>query len=174
MATVAQNGMALYLAEEGLQDDREIVMKVVSMQGKAFAYASSRLKCDREIVMTAIASFPEVLTVTSRELAWGRTKKKKTPLLSVGKNFDSEKPLLPKKGMQRTFQSLRPWVKLGAPLNRLNAILSLFQPLDRYRTPSATGTAIGRPLSRPILHPNTSGSPQLHRSEPLGGLIVGP
>ena len=47
-----------------------------------------------------------------------------------------------------------PWF-LSEPLNRLNAILSLLQPLDRYRTPSAIGSAIGRPLSRPIWHPNT-------------------
>ena len=39
---------------------------------------------------------------------------------------------------------------LSGPLDRLNAILSLLQPLDRYRTPSAMGSAIGRPLSRPI------------------------
>ena len=37
---------------------------------------------------------------------------------------------------------------LSGPLNRLNAILSLLQPLDRYRTPSAIESAIGRPLSR--------------------------
>ena len=51
----------------------------------------------------------------------------------------------------------------------MNAILSLLQPLDRYRTPSTIGSAIGRPLSRPILHPNTGGSAQPHRSKPLGG-----
>ena len=33
---------------------------------------------------------------------------------------------------------------LSGPLDRLNAILSLLQPLDRYRAPSAIGTAIGR------------------------------
>ena len=43
---------------------------------------------------------------------------------------------------------------LSGPLHRLNAILSLLQPLDRYRAPSAIGSAIGRPLSRPISHPN--------------------
>ena len=59
---------------------------------------------------------------------------------------------------------------LSGPLNRLNAILSLLQPLDRYRTPSAIGSAIGRPLSRPISHPNTGGSPQPPRSKPVGGL----
>ena len=59
---------------------------------------------------------------------------------------------------------------LSGPLNRLNAILSLLQPLDRYRTASAIGNAIGRPLSRPISHPNTGGSPQPPRSKPLGGL----
>ena len=37
---------------------------------------------------------------------------------------------------------------LSVPLNRLNAILSLLHPLDRYRTPSAIESAIGRPLSR--------------------------
>ena len=59
---------------------------------------------------------------------------------------------------------------LSGPLNRLNAILSLLQPLDRYRTPSAIGSAIGRPLSRPISHPNTGGSPQRPRSKPSRGL----
>ena len=34
---------------------------------------------------------------------------------------------------------------LSGPLNRLNAILSLLQPLDRYRAPSAIGSPIGRP-----------------------------
>ena len=46
---------------------------------------------------------------------------------------------------------------LSGPLDRLNAILSLPQPLDRYRAPSAIGSAIGRPLSRPISHPRTGG-----------------
>ena len=41
-----------------------------------------------------------------------------------------------------------PTQTLVGPLNRLNAILSLLQRLDRYRTPSAIGSAIGRPLSR--------------------------
>ena len=40
---------------------------------------------------------------------------------------------------------------------------------DRYRTPSAIGSAIGRPLSLPISHPNTGGSPQPPRSKPLWG-----
>ena len=35
--------------------------------------------------------------------------------------------------------------------HRLNAILSLLQPLDRYRTPSAIGSAIGRPHISPYL-----------------------
>ena len=34
---------------------------------------------------------------------------------------------------------------LGGPLNRLNAILPLLHPLNRYRTLSAIGSAIGRP-----------------------------
>ena len=34
---------------------------------------------------------------------------------------------------------------LSGPLNRLNAILSLLHPLACYRTPSAIGSAIGRP-----------------------------
>ena len=34
---------------------------------------------------------------------------------------------------------------LSGPLNRLNAILSLLHPLDRYRTASAIGSAIVRP-----------------------------
>ena len=35
---------------------------------------------------------------------------------------------------------------LSGPLNRLNAILSLLQPLDRFWNPPAIGSAIGRPL----------------------------
>ena len=61
-------------------------------------------------------------------------------------------------------------VGLSGPLDRLNAILSLLQPLDRYRAPSAIGSAIGRPLSRPISHPRTGRSPQPPRSKPLRGL----
>ena len=58
---------------------------------------------------------------------------------------------------------------LSLPLDRLNAILSLLQPLDRYRAPSAIGSAIGRPLSRPISHPRTGRSPQPPCSKPLRG-----
>ena len=39
---------------------------------------------------------------------------------------------------------------LSGPLDRLNAILSLLQHLNRYRAPSAIGSAIGRTLSRPV------------------------
>ena len=42
-------------------------------------------------------------------------------------------------------------LRLSGPLNRLNAILSLLHPLDRYRTPSAIGSAIGRPHISPYL-----------------------
>ena len=35
--------------------------------------------------------------------------------------------------------------ELNGPLNQLNAILSLLQPLDRSRAPSAIESAIGRP-----------------------------
>ena len=41
--------------------------------------------------------------------------------------------------------ALRACPGLSGPLNRLNAILSLLQSLDRYRTLSAVGSAIGRP-----------------------------
>ena len=58
---------------------------------------------------------------------------------------------------------------LSGPLDRLNAILSLLQPLDRYRAPSAIGSAIGRPLFRPISHPRKGRSPQPPRSKPLRG-----
>ena len=58
----------------------------------------------------------------------------------------------------------------SGPLDRLNAILSLLQPLDRYRATCAIGSAIGRALSRPISHPRTGGSSQPPRSKPLRGL----
>ena len=58
---------------------------------------------------------------------------------------------------------------LSGPLDRLNAILSLLQPLDRYRATCAIGSAIGRALSRP--NPRTGGSSQPPRSKPLRGLM---
>ena len=57
--------------------------------------------------------------------------------------------------------------RLSGPLNRLNAILSLIHPLDRYRTPSAIGSAIGVALSRPISHARAGRSSQPPRSKPL-------
>ena len=59
--------------------------------------------------------------------------------------------------------------RLSGPLNRLNAILSLLQPLDRYRGPSAIGSAIGRPslaLSRFCAQLGVLNRPVLNR---LGG-----
>ena len=44
----------------------------------------------------------------------------------------------------KTLKGMRP-SSLSGPLNGLNAILSLVQPLDRYRGPSAIESAIGRP-----------------------------
>ena len=58
----------------------------------------------------------------------------------------------------------------SGPLNRLNAILSLLQPLDRYRAPSAIGSAIERAPSRPISLPCPGKSSQPPRSKPLRGL----
>ena len=57
--------------------------------------------------------------------------------------------------------------ELSGPLNRLNAVLSLLQPLDRYRTHSAIGSAIGKPLSRPISLPRTGRSSQPPRSNAI-------
>ena len=45
--------------------------------------------------------------------------------------------------------SLRREEKWEEPLNRLNAVLSLLQPLDRYSTSSVIGSAIGRPYLAP-------------------------
>ena len=58
----------------------------------------------------------------------------------------------------------------SGPLNRLNAMLSLLQPLDRFWAPSAIESAIGRPLSRPISRPRTGRSPQPPHSKPLSRL----
>ena len=42
---------------------------------------------------------------------------------------------------------------LSGPLNRLNVIQFLLHPLDRYATPSAIGSVIGRPyLALPRIH----------------------
>ena len=56
---------------------------------------------------------------------------------------------------------------LSGPLNRLNAILSLLHSLDRCRTPSAIGSAIGEALSCPISHQNACRSPRPPCSKPL-------
>ena len=67
-------------------------------------------------------------------------------------------------------------VELSGPLDRLNAILSLLQPLDRYRATCAIGSAIGRALSRPISRPRTGASSQPPCPKPSRGLnraIVG-
>ena len=53
--------------------------------------------------------------------------------------------------------------------NRLNPILSLLQPLDRCRTPSAIGSAIGRP-SLAVSRIHTGRSSQPPHSKPLMGL----
>ena len=55
---------------------------------------------------------------------------------------------------------------LSGPLNWLNAILSLLQPLDRFRALSCDWEV----LSRPILHPDTGRSSQPPRAKPLRGL----
>ena len=57
------------------------------------------------------------------------------------------------------------------PLNRLNAILSLPHPLHRYKTPSAIGNAIGRPLFRPRIHAQI-GSLNHHILNRSGGSTV--
>ena len=59
---------------------------------------------------------------------------------------------------------------LTGPRNRWNAILSLLQPLDSYRTPSAIGSAIGSALSRLTSHPHAGGSSQPPFFQPLSGL----
>ena len=57
---------------------------------------------------------------------------------------ERELPLRPMSRVQKNSIRL-----LSGPLNRLNAILSLLHPLDRYRTLSAIGSAIGRPYLAP-------------------------
>ena len=61
-------------------------------------------------------------------------------------------------------------VPYHGPLNRLNAIVSLLQPLDSDRAPSAIESAIGGALSRPISNPHTGGSSQPPCPKPLRGL----
>ena len=61
---------------------------------------------------------------------------------------------------------------LSGPLSRLNALLSLLHPFDRYRTPYGIGSAIGRPylgLSRIHAHVGAINRLVLNRS---GGSIA--
>ena len=80
------------------------------------------------------------------------------------------KPDFMKNPLRIRSESLKIKCSQSGPLNRLNAILSLLQPLDRYRAPSAIESAVGRPLSRPISRPRTGRSPQPPHSKPLSGL----
>ena len=64
---------------------------------------------------------------------------------------------------------------LSGPLNRLNAILSLLHPLDRYRTPLCDSECDWEALSRPISHPPTgriSQPPHSKHLRKLNGAIV--
>ena len=70
-----------------------------------------------------------------------------------------------------TATSTHGFMDLVPSLNRLNALLSLLQPLDRHRAASAIESAIERPyvaLSRPFTHSGRSS--QLPFSKPLRGL----
>ena len=61
----------------------------------------------------------------------------------------------------------------GNPLNWLNAILSLLQPLDGFRSPLFDRERDWKALSRPMSHPRTGRSPQPPCSKPLRGAQPG-
>ena len=82
-------------------------------------------------VATILTAFSSELMVTAiagvTKKAWALLRNKKSPQTqSFGPN------------------AIEP-TTLSGPLNRLNAILSLLHPLDRHRTLSTIGSAIGRP-----------------------------
>ena len=90
--------------------------------------------------LVALPPHADVLTKTHRpQMPWGRIVALQALCLPPFQNHYTHKIIICK-----LFRSLQ--LQLSGPLNRLNAILSLLQPLDRYRTPSAIGSAIGRPL----------------------------
>ena len=129
--------------------------------------ASFWLECSERADLSLQCSMPTVGAQTGRSSrTWGvgpvGTRAGSSGNCQVSARRTYIRPLL----LQSGFSGHR----LSGPLNRLNAILSLLQPLDRYRTRSAIGSAIGGALSRPISHPRTGRSSQPPRSKPLGGL----
>ena len=109
---------------------------------------------------------PSKLRQKYAEHLWGRTPFGRYRI-SGTKKQPKEDVLLG--GYPADIRGLR-WA-LSGPLNRLNAILSLLHPVDRYRTHSAIGSAIGRPLSRiQLASKHRCGSPQPPCSKPLRGL----
>ena len=68
LATVKQNGSALYYADKSLQKDREIVLAAVKQYGWALEYADESLKKDREIVLAAVKQDSDALEYASEEL----------------------------------------------------------------------------------------------------------
>ena len=61
-------------------------------------------------------------------------------------------------------------INLVAPINPLNAILSLLQPLNRYRSTPCDRKRDWKALSRSISHPHTGRISQPPCSKPIRGL----
>ena len=68
--------------------------------------------------------------------------------LTLSECFLPSKSFHPSLSNEKSTQNFSQALQLSGPLNWLNAILSLLQPLDRYRTLSAIEGAIGEALSR--------------------------
>ena len=87
-------------------------------------------------------SMPNELVEEEEEEDWRRTK------LGVGQHkFEPELSRLfsPSPSSRERAEWVPFRLELSGPLNRLDAILSLLHPLNRYRTPSSIGSAVGRP-----------------------------
>ena len=68
LATVQQDGGALYYASNELKKDREVVLVAVKQYGEALKFASNELKKDREVVLAAVKQDGLALLFASDEL----------------------------------------------------------------------------------------------------------
>ena len=68
LATVQQDGGALYYASNELKKDREVVLAAVKQYGEALKFASNELKKDREVVLAAVKQDGLALLFASDEL----------------------------------------------------------------------------------------------------------
>jgi hypothetical protein len=75
----------IFLLDEGLEGDREVVLAAVQLDGSALEYASAELQADREVVLAAVQQIGSALRSASAELQANR----EVVLAAVQQNGDA-------------------------------------------------------------------------------------